>query len=315
MLEPLFAVVIASAPIVAPPVQELAPGVFLQPGAIVAERGPDGNTLIFEAPQGLVVVDTGRHAWHSDAIIAFARSRGARIAAIVNTHWHLDHSSGNRRLKAVFPNALVYTTTAVDRALAPDGFLIRNLASARARRENASSLQREEIDIFLSTMDERDALRPDVAIERSRRMRLAERNFDVRVTEGAVTGADVWLYDRRTRIAVIGDLVTLPAPFFETACPERWRAALDEVWSTPFEIAVPGHGAPLTRAAFNRYRVGFGAFIDCARGDEAADQCAGAWAQVGAELGAEAGEARDYAAYYVGFLRENGGKSPDCLAA
>jgi glyoxylase-like metal-dependent hydrolase (beta-lactamase superfamily II) len=315
MLDLVLAAAIAASSIVAPPVQELAPGVFLQPGAIVPERGPDGNSVIFEGPRGLVVVDTGRHSWHSDAIVAFARTRNARIAAIVNTHWHLDHSSGNGRLKAAFPSAMVYTTRAVDRALAPGGFLMRSMDAARAMRERVSPVERDEIDIFLATMDERHVLRPDVAIERSRRMRLVGRSFDVRATEGAVTDADIWLYDRRTRIAVIGDLVTLPAPFFETACPERWRAALDEVWATPFQLAVPGHGAPMTRDRFDRYRAGFGVFVDCTMSDTAAEQCANAWAAVAAELGAEAAEARAYAAYYVGFLRENGGKSPDCLAA
>lgn len=314
MILPLTLALVAS-PIIAAPVQELAPGVYLQPGAFAPERGPDGNTVIFEGPRGLIVVDSGRHAWHSDAIVAFAQARNQRIAAIVNTHWHLDHASGNGRLKAAFPEALVYTTQAVNRALAPNGFLIRNMDSARAMRERAPPIERDEIDIFLATMDERQVLRPDVAIERSRRMRLAGRSFDVRVTEGAVTDADVWLYDRRTRIAVLGDLVTLPAPFFETACPERWREALDDVWATPFELAVPGHGAPMTRDRFDRYRVGFGAFIDCARSDTAPDQCAGGWAAVAAEFGADAGEAGGYASYYVGFLRENGGKSPDCLAA
>ena len=82
-------------------------------------------------------------------------------------------------------------------------------------------------------------------------MRLAGRRLDVHVTAGAVTDADVWLYDRRTRVAVLGDLVTFPSPFFETACPNAWRAALDEVWATPFRIAVPGHGAPMTREQFN----------------------------------------------------------------
>ncbi len=314
MLLPIILALVGS-PIAAAPVRELAAGVYLQPGAIAPERGPDGNTVIFEGPRGLTVVDSGRHAWHSDAIVAFAQARNQRIAAIVNTHWHLDHASGNGRLKAAFPEALVYTTQAVDRALAPSGFLVRNMNSARAMRERAPPIERDEIDIFLATMDERHVLRPDVAIERSRRMRLAGRSFDVRVTDGAVTDADVWLYDRRTRIAVLGDLVTLPAPFFETACPERWRAALDEAWATPFEVAVPGHGAPMTRDRFDRYRVGFGAFVSCALSDTAADQCAGAWAQVAADLGAEAAEALDYASYYVGFLRENGGNSPDCLAA
>ncbi|HWN06609.1 MAG TPA: hypothetical protein VNO53_05530, partial [Steroidobacteraceae bacterium] len=53
----------------APPAETVAPGVELLRGAILPQRGPDGNTIVFDAPGGLVVVDTGRHAWHSGAIL------------------------------------------------------------------------------------------------------------------------------------------------------------------------------------------------------------------------------------------------------
>jgi glyoxylase-like metal-dependent hydrolase (beta-lactamase superfamily II) len=301
-----------------PPVREIASGVYLQPGGFEPERGPDGNTIIFNAPQGLVVVDTGRHSWHSDAILAYAREGGRPIAAIVNTHWHLDHSSGNGRLKAAYPNARVYTTSAVDRVIAPGGFLVRNMESAQAMLAGAeiTPVQREEVQIFLGTMAESQVLRPDVVIDRSQRLRLAGRRLDVRVTSGAVTDADLWLYDWRSRIAVIGDLVTFPAPFFETACPQRWREALDEVWATPFRTAIPGHGEPMTRDQFNVWRMAYGAFIDCVGTDAEPATCGSAWAQATAQFnGGEAGQRRaaGFAGYYVTMLRENGGKSPDCL--
>jgi hypothetical protein len=47
------------------PVREIGQGVYLLAGGFEPEpeSGPDGNTIIFDAPDGLVVVDTGRHAW------------------------------------------------------------------------------------------------------------------------------------------------------------------------------------------------------------------------------------------------------------
>lgn len=321
MLLPLLLIAqLASQGPAVPPVREIAAGVHLQQGGFEPERGPDGNTIIFDAPQGLVVVDTGRHSWHSDAILAYARERGRPIVAIVNTHWHLDHSSGNGRLKAVYPDARVYTTSAVGRVLAPGGFLVRNVDGARAMLAGAeiTPVQREEVQIFLDTMAESQVLRPDVVIDRTQRMRLAGRRFDLHVANGAVTDADVWLYDRRTRIAVIGDLVTFPAPFFETACPQRWREALDDVWATPFRIAIAGHGDPMTREQFGVWRAAYGAFIDCASSDAEAASCASAWAQATAVFNTDELSQRravGMAQYYVGYLRENGGKSPDCLTA
>ena len=54
----------------------------------------------------------------------------------------------------------------------------------------------------------RSDLRPDVPVTKSGPMPLAGRPLDVHVTDKAVSDADVWLFDKDTRIAVIGDLVT-----------------------------------------------------------------------------------------------------------
>jgi glyoxylase-like metal-dependent hydrolase (beta-lactamase superfamily II) len=319
MILPLIlAIAQATAP-TAPAPREIAPGVTLLAGGFEPGRGPDGNTIVFDAPDGLVVVDTGRHAWHSDGILAFAEARGRPIAAIINTHWHLDHSSGNGRLKARYPNATVFTTTAIDRVLAPGGFLTRNLEGARAMLagNEFTDVQREEVQIFLATMENSSILRPNVSMQRSGRYNFARRRLDVHLTDGAVTDADIWLYDRRSRVVVLGDLVTLPAPFFETACPERWRAALDEVWATPFRTAAPGHGEPMTREQFATWRAAYGAFIDCVNSAAEAPQCASGWRAGVAQFLTDdraRGAALQMAEYYVGYLRQNGGKSPDCLA-
>jgi glyoxylase-like metal-dependent hydrolase (beta-lactamase superfamily II) len=303
-----------------PPPEELAPGVALLRGAILPERGPDGNTVVFDAPDGLVVVDTGRHAWHSDAILAYAKERGRPIATIVNTHWHLDHTSGNGRVKAAHPGARVYATDAVDRVLAPGGFLARNRESAKPMLEDPklSETQKEEVKIFLATMDERDVLRPDVVVGEGGETTLAGKSLDLKLTKGAVTDADIWIYDASSRIAVVGDLVTFPAPFFETACPAAWRKALDDVWAVPFTIAVPGHGEPMSRDQFDAYRAAFNSFMECVEGAAEPRACAAAWTDGISRFTGDDEQARKaaagYAEYYVGMLRTNDGRSPDCLA-
>src|SRR6266481_2385674 len=61
--------------IVPPTPREVAQGVWLIAGAIIPNREPDGNTVIFDAPEGLIVVDTGRHEWHRRAILAVSPTR------------------------------------------------------------------------------------------------------------------------------------------------------------------------------------------------------------------------------------------------
>src|SRR4029077_2892450 len=98
----------------------------LIPGAVPMDKGPDGNTIILDAPKGLVVFDTGRHPEHARAILDYAKLRRRPIAAIVNSHWHLDHTTGNYDIRQAYPRAEVYASTAIDGALL--GFLNKGRA-------------------------------------------------------------------------------------------------------------------------------------------------------------------------------------------
>ena len=297
---------------------EVASDVWLVPGSMTSDREPDGNTVVIDAPQGLVVVDTGRHAWHRDAIVSLARERRQDIVAIVNTHWHLDHVSGNPALRETYPKLRVYASNAIDDALA--GFL------ARSVRESAEYLQdesipapmREDIAADAATVADGQALRPDIVIEQTGPQDVGGRTIDFHLASDAVTAGDVWLYDPRSKVAVLGDLVTLPAPLLDTACPQGWLAALEEVERTEFQVAIPGHGGPMGRAQVALYRNALSAFVACAASNEAKAECSARWLEEVDPLlsGAadEAARAQTLTNYYVDMLRANGGRSEYCRA-
>ena len=301
------------------PTVELAEGATLIPGSFERGRQPDGNSVVFDGRDGLIVVDTGRHAWHSDKIAAVAKARRRPIAAIVNTHWHLDHTSGNIALKAAYPAAQVYATRAIDGALT--GILADSAKGAREMLAGGKldPVTVEEINADLATIDAGPKLRPDVVIERSGTMTIAGRSLDVRFATHAATEGDIWFYDPATGLAIVGDLVTLPAPFLDTACPEGWRKALGEVAAAPFTTLVPGHGAPMTRAQFARYRSAFDALLDCSATSAGKSVCADAWVKaVMPLLGPDArapAMAKAMSEYYVGqVLRADGAKRKYCPA-
>src|SRR5258708_10846165 len=245
-----------------PTPQSLARDVWLIPGGFPPNRQPDGNSIVFKAPKGLVVLDTGRHRWHRQAILDLAKAQGSPIVAIVNSHWHLDHVSGNPQLKAAYPSARVYASDAISDALS--GFLRESANGARVylAMPGIPAETAEDIRGDLATTENGDALRPDVVIKASGMLTLGGRAIEVNLAPNGPTAGDVWLYDRESRIASVGDLVTLPVPFLDTACVAGWKSALAEVSATPFETLVPGHGKPMTRAEFGQYRAAFDAFIE-----------------------------------------------------
>jgi len=254
-------------------------GWHLIPGQVDPQgrKGPDGNSIFLDAPEGLILVDTGRHPEHSAALLAYARQRGRPIVAVFNTHWHLDHSTGNAEIRAAFPNAPLYASHAIE------GALTSFLATSRRQTEQALAAgqipegARPEIRRAFDTMDHPDRLRPARPVTRSGMQMIAGRRLQVNLAPYAATEGDVWLYDPRLRLVIAGDLVVGPVPFMDTACAEGWRAALDRIAATPFTTLIPGHGEPMDRAAFLTWRAAYNAFVDCGRSERPKAECLAGW--------------------------------------
>ncbi len=129
---------------------------------------------------------------------------------------------------------------------------------------------------------------PDVVIGASGKQTIAGRTLDVALEQRAVTEGDLWIYDKSSGVLIAGDLVTLPAPFLDTACPRRWKEALERLAKTDFELLIPGHGAPLTRRQFLAYQHAFNQLLDCASGESAKGKCIEGWTAGVAALTGEA---------------------------
>ncbi len=282
----------------------LPAGVTLVPGRWVPGAQPDGNSVLFEGPDtadGLLLLDTGRHVAHAQALIDAVRARGKPLRWIVNSHWHLDHIGGNALLRQAFPQAKLMASDAIVEARS--GFLARyraqlveQLAALPDGDAKRAPVQRE-----IAIIDDRTAQTPDVSVQAGSEQTLAGRRFHVGLARSAATAGDVWLYDTEARVLAAGDLVTLPVPFLDTACAQRWSAALGDLAAQPFTLLIPGHGPVLSRADFDRYRRGFDGLLQCAAGSGGAPACIGGWLDALGPLVPEGEQklARAYLGYYL----------------
>jgi glyoxylase-like metal-dependent hydrolase (beta-lactamase superfamily II) len=271
----------------------------LVPGSFTGKSEPDGNSIFLDAPQGLILIDTGRHPAQQERLLAYARSMGKPITAIVNTHWHLDHSGGNAEIKAAYPRAKLYASRAIEGAL--NGFLPRSrgqteqfLASGRATPDQSA-----DIRLDIAAMDAPRFLLPDVPVAHSSRMRIAGRLLDVNLAPYAATEGDVWIVDPASRTVFAGDLVVPFVPFLDTACPEGWRKALAQIAATPFVTLVPGHGDPMSRAQFETWRSAYGRLLDCAASARSRDDCVAQWKADAAAFIPTGMDVAGMAAYYI----------------
>jgi glyoxylase-like metal-dependent hydrolase (beta-lactamase superfamily II) len=129
---------------------------------MVAGHQPDGNTYVLESAEGLTVFDTDLHAAHLREVLKFAADKHAPIIAVISSHWHLDHVSGNLGLRKVFPDIEAYASWAINDALT--GFLAKSAESSRKLLADGklSPVQQEEIERDLATIGNGEALKPDV---------------------------------------------------------------------------------------------------------------------------------------------------------
>lgn len=301
MLLPLaFALAVSSA---APPegFTTVAPDVFLLRGAFVPGRQPDGNTVVFRGRGGLVVVDTGRHPEHTGRVVAYAREAHLPVAAVVNTHWHLDHVGGNVILRREFPGVRVWAGRGIEEAMT--GFLANyrkqleeQIGAAGSDAGRAGPFRAE-----VALIDAGRALFPDEVVARDRTETLAGRRLQLRLETYAVTASDVQVFDPQAKVVAAGDLVTLPAPFFDTACPQRWKEALARLASVDFTALVPGHGPLMSRQDFATYRAAFDGLLACAASGATREQCTDRWLEQTGALVPESDQelARGLIRYYL----------------
>lgn len=271
------------------------------PGQVPEDKGPDGNTIVIDAPKGLIVMDTGRHPEHVQAILDYAKQRGRPIVAIINSHWHMDHTQGNADILALYPKAEIYTSNAIN------GALVSFLANGRTNAEKLVSDPKTpkerlpEVQRFLDRMAHPESLKPTHPVTQSGRMVIGGRPLDVHLAKFAATEGDTWIYDPKTRTAMVGDLVVDIVPFMDTACPDGWARALKEVEATPFTTLIPGHGAPMTRPDFLQWKKAYDNLVACGHSTTDIKECVAGWQHDAGQFIDEAHKAYvpDAAQYYV----------------
>ncbi|MBV8519475.1 MAG: MBL fold metallo-hydrolase [Acidobacteria bacterium] len=304
-----FVVAGALASSAAAQVHEVVPGIWLLRGTFTPGHQPDGNTIVFDGTDGLIVVDTGRHVAHTQAILDFAKQRNRPIAAVVNSHWHLDHIGGNAMIRDAYPNVHVYASNALNGALT--GFLAnykKQLQGVIPETQDADQRTAYESEVHL--IDLGTKLAPDVVITSSGPRTIAGRTLRVGLETNSVTAGDVWLFDESRSVLVSGDLITLPAPFLDTACPSRWGESLDRLAALDFDLVIPGHGAPMTRKQFTAYQSAYHALVSCAASTNEKQRCIDDWTAAIRPLSdADEKFTRSLMGYYVDVLRSDAAKA------
>ncbi len=283
----------------APDVDEIGPGVSLVRGQFARGRQPDGNSVVLLGNDGTVIIDTGRHAVHTQRVLTAATRNGKSPVAVINTHWHLDHTGGNLVVRQRFPKATIYASDALKGAR--KGFLAEYRAELAKVIAAAPADKSVGYRAEMALIDAADKLAPDEVISSPGERTLAGRRLLIGLERKAATEGDVWVLDRASGILATGDLVTLPVPFLDTASPDGWAAALDRLVKVDAKLVVPGHGEPMRPQDLVTYNKAFHELLACAKSKRASDDCSKQWFTTIGDLarGTDPGLAQSSMAYYL----------------
>jgi len=206
--------------------QKIAEGVHLFEGRMEHFTRENGgnivNTGYLETSAGAVVIDTGPSRRYGEQMrAAIEQQTGKGIAQVFVTHAHPDHFLGDQAFAPDTLAALPATRAAIQ--------TVGDDLAANLYRMVGGWMEGTE-----AVAPAHDA-KPGPVVIGGRALRL--------LAFAGHTGADLAVYDEKTRTLFAGDLVFFQrAPTTPNADIGQWLSSLDQLEKIDFAVLVPGHG-------------------------------------------------------------------------
>lgn len=215
---------------------ELAPGVF---AATDVEGKAGANAGFVIGDDGVLVIDSFYRPEAAQALLAAIRQRSALpLRFLVNTHYHIDHVSGN----GIFAAA---------GALLIGQQRMRDWVQSENRKflgSKASDADRERVQALLP---------PQLGYDQTLQLWLGRRSVLLRAWPGH-TGADTVVYVPDAGVMFGGDLFWSRAiPNLVDATVAQWTQSLErmaEDQGVRYRILVPGHGEVASEVELQEFR-------------------------------------------------------------
>ncbi len=199
----------------------------------------DANVTLVAGSAGVVVVDTHASAAAGRVVLDDVRRVGVGpVTAVVNTHWHFDHTFGNAAFREAHPGVPIHATEEARRNF------LDWAEGVRAQAAGEEGARRVEI---LAT----ELVAPDTTFSSAAVVDLGDRLLELAFPGRGHTAGDLVVRVPDVDVVLAGDLVEQSGPpyFNADAWPLEWPQAVETLsrMLTSDTVVVPGHGTPVDR--------------------------------------------------------------------
>lgn len=201
----------------------------------------DTNVALVAGRDGLLLVDTHGSTAAGQAVVEDVRALGVgEVTAVVNTHWHFDHTFGNDAVLQAYGPIPVH---------AHETALAEFTENAPLALRTRSVPGHPESDGHHEQVAATRLVAPDSTFSSVRMIDLGDRLVELVHPGRGHSGGDLVVNVPDANVLVAGDLVEQSgAPCFgEDSWPLEWPLTLDVLLGMlrPDTVVVPGHGAPV----------------------------------------------------------------------
>jgi cyclase len=234
-----------------------------------------GNTTVIIGTKEVFVVDSCQLSAAAREDIAQIRQWTDKpVRYLLNTHWHMDHTGGNKDYLDAFPSLAIVAHTETRKmmdatsmslpalmlkdATATQVQLQKNIESGKSpdgkpltERDKAETARK--LALIGAIVDQAKGLAyrgPTLTFDRELNVDLGNREVQIKHLGRGNTAGDALVYLPKGKILIAGDLLDHPVPYAFDGYPSEWIQTLERMAQLDAETIVPGHGEVLHDKTF-----------------------------------------------------------------
>jgi glyoxylase-like metal-dependent hydrolase (beta-lactamase superfamily II) len=239
---------------------EAAPGIYA-----VSPNFAGANAAIIINNTGVIVVDSHSSPASSATLIDGIKLLTDKpIRHVINTHWHVDHQSGNESYRNTVDGPVDIISHDYTRADIPTlgrtqyeqstPYLTMPLEAANEALAGTSlsNLQREAVgkfhglqEEFIARGDSFEFTLPNLTVERSLTLHSEVNTAQVTYLHPPHTRGDVVVYVPEQRVLIVGDILTKPILWTWSSYPQDYIKTLRALEALDIDKILIGHGGPI----------------------------------------------------------------------